>query len=438
MAAPEFIGQCDGINNVSRGVCKKLPVMKILVISAAYPPMHAGEATNTYHLCRQLAARDVEVHVLTSVGNVGTDDVKIQVHPLMQNWNWSELIRVRSFLKGCAPDAVFLMYIGLMYKFHPMVTFLPTLCKRLLPRVPFVTRYESAFVGADPSKTGFASRAFRKLMVRWAGTKDVAYSSGTLLRDSDAVIALCERHRAMLVNEWPPVGDKMKLIPPPPNLFIASNERGIARARGRKRLGLAPDEFVVTFFGYLYPIKGVDTLLRAFAIVSAQRPEARLLFIGGKVGLEVEGGASYFDEMQALAKELHVEGRTIWTGAFKSEEEEASLYLHASDVCVLPFLEGVQLNNSSFASMVAHGLPIIVTRGPMMDKPFVHGENVLTCEPKDPHAVASLLLEVMDHAHLRLRLQAGALKLADEWFSWDKAMEKTLAALRPGLSAKGV
>ena len=412
--------------------------MKVLVISAAYPPMHAGEATNTYHLCRQLAARDVEVHVLTSVGNIGTDDIGVTVHPVMQNWNWSELIRVRSFLKGCAPDAVFLMYIGLMYKFHPMVTFLPTLCKRLLPHVPFVTRYESAFVGADPSKAGLVSRAFRKLMVRWAGTTHVAYSSGTLLRDSDAVIALCERHRAMLVNEWPPVGEKIKLIPPPPNLFIASNEGGIARARGRKRLGLTPDEFIVTFFGYLYPIKGVDTLLRAFALVSAQRPEARLLFIGGKVGLDVEGGASYFDEMQALAKELDIDGKTTWTGAFKSEEEEASLYLHASDVCVLPFLEGVQLNNSSFASMVAHGLPIIVTRGPMMDKPFVHGENVLTCEPRDPHAVANLLLEVMDHADLRHRLQAGALRLADEWFSWDTAIERTLAALQSSLSTKGV
>ena len=61
--------------------------MKVLVISAAYPPMHAGEATNTYHLCRQLAARDVEVHVLTSVGNIGTDDIGVTVHPLMQHWN---------------------------------------------------------------------------------------------------------------------------------------------------------------------------------------------------------------------------------------------------------------------------------------------------------------------------------------------------------------
>lgn len=410
--------------------------MKVLVISGAYPPMHAGEATNTYHLCRQLARRGIEVHVLTSVGNMGTADPQIHVHPIMTSWGWTELIRVRTFLKRCAPDAVFLMYIGLMYKYHPMVTFLPTICKKLFPDVPFVTRYESAFVGADPSKTGFLSRVFRKLMVRWAGVRDVVYSSGTLLRDSDSVIALCERHRAMLMEEWPSVGGKVALIPPPPNLYIAANDAGEARRRGRERLGVKPTDFVVTFFGYLYPIKGIETLLRAFATVSAKRPEAKLVFIGGKVDLDVEGGASYFDEMQALAKTLHIDGRTTWTGAFKSDEEDASLLLHASDVCVLPFLEGVQLNNSSFASMVAHGLPIIVTRGPLMDQAFVHGENVLTCEPKDHEGVARLLLEVMDHADLRDRLRAGAFKLAAEWFSWDTATEKTLTALRPRRSNK--
>lgn len=405
--------------------------MKVLVISAAYPPMHAGEATNTYHLCRQLVEHGEDVHVLTSVGNVGTEDSRIHVHPLMQSWGWSELLKVRSFLTHCAPDAVFLMYIGLMYKFHPMVTFLPTLSKKLFPKIPFVTRYESAFVGADPSKSGIVSRLFRKLMVRWAGPSDVAYSSGTLLRDSDWVVALCERHRAMLINEWPPVEKKVALIPPPPNLFLASNVAGVARERGRKRLGVPVTDFVVTFFGYLYPIKGIETLLRAFALVAAQRPATRLLFIGGKVGLDVEGGASYFDEMQALAKDLHIDARAIWTGAFKSEEEDASLLLHASDVCVLPFLEGVQLNNSSFASMAAHGLPIIVTRGPLMDRAIVDQENVLTCKPGDHQEVARLIVQVMDDAELRARLGRGALKLAAEWFSWDMATEKTLAALRP-------
>ncbi|MBV6471727.1 MAG: D-inositol-3-phosphate glycosyltransferase [Nitrospirae bacterium] len=404
--------------------------MKVLVISAAYPPMHAGEATNTYHLCQRLVDRGVEVHVLTSVGNRGTNNGRIHVYPIMREWGWAELLRVRSFIRSCEVDAFFLMYIGLMYKFHPMVTFLPTLCKRLFRDIPFVTRYESAFVGADPSKTSIPARVFRKLMVRWAGPAGVAYSSGTLLRDSDAVIALCERHRAMLTEEWPAAEQKVVLIPPPPNLLIASNEGGGARARGRQRLGLTGQEFVVTFFGYLYPIKGIETLLRAFAIVAEKYSHARLLFVGGKVDLAVEGAGSYFDEMQRLHRTLGLESKTIWTGAFKSEEEEASLYLHASDVSVLPFLEGVQLNNSSFASLIAHGLPVIVTRGPMMDGAFVHGENVLTCAPRDHEGLAELLLQVMNDGDLRTRLQTGALKFAQEWFSWESAVEKTIALMR--------
>ena len=142
--------------------------------------MQAGEATNTYHLCRQLAAREIDVHILTSTGNIGMDEGRVHVHPIIQDWDWPELFRIRAFIKECAPDAVLLMYIGLMYNFHPMVTFLPTLSKRLFPHMPFITRYESAFVGADPSKTGVASRAIRKLMVSWAGAHDVTYSSGTL------------------------------------------------------------------------------------------------------------------------------------------------------------------------------------------------------------------------------------------------------------------
>ena len=40
--------------------------MKLLVISGAFPPMASGEAANTFHLCRRLAAAGVEVHLLTT------------------------------------------------------------------------------------------------------------------------------------------------------------------------------------------------------------------------------------------------------------------------------------------------------------------------------------------------------------------------------------
>lgn len=55
--------------------------MKVLVISAAYPPFYAGEATNALFLCRQLVDRKLDVHVLTSLENVGTGDSGFQSIP---------------------------------------------------------------------------------------------------------------------------------------------------------------------------------------------------------------------------------------------------------------------------------------------------------------------------------------------------------------------
>jgi hypothetical protein len=120
---------------------------------------------SAYYLAKHLAGRGLEVHVLTSQGNLGVGDPEIRIHAIMRNWSWSEVPKLAAFLKANAPDAIVLEYIGLIYGFHPMITFVPTICKRLFRQVPFVSRFESAFVGADPSQTSWLSRAFRKFFV---------------------------------------------------------------------------------------------------------------------------------------------------------------------------------------------------------------------------------------------------------------------------------
>jgi len=87
------------------------------------------------------------------------------------------------------------------------------------------------------------------------------------------------------------------------------------------------------------------------------------------------------------------------------------------------------MNNSTFAAAAAHGLPIISTRGKTLERFFLHEKNVFLCAPRDPEALAAAIQTVMDRPELRTRLASGALKLADEWFSWDTAAERTLAAL---------
>lgn len=410
--------------------------MRILFISAAYPPLQAGEATNAYYLCKHLAERNLDIHVLTSEGNSGNGDARITVHPIMKNWSWGEMPRMSKFLSQNAPDAIVLMYLGLMYHYHPMVTFAATIAKRRLPRTPFVTRFENVALSSDPARTTFLSRSFRKICIKpWAGAADISYSFGTLLRDSSHVIALCKQHQMTLFEESPKAKAITSLIPPPPNIRIALSGGAEARQRQRTKLGVGPDDILIAFLGYIYPAKGVETLLRAFQIVTRKRQHVKLLFIGGKFGLDSDGAGSYVQRMYALNKELGLQGATIWTGEFKAEEEDASLSIQAADIGVFTFVQGVQLNNSSFSSMAAHGLPMIATRGPWLDEPFLHRENVFLCVPNDPEALSDSILQVIDDAALRDRLGKGALKLASEWFSWQRAAERTLSLLRPDSSS---
>ena len=124
--------------------------------------------------------------------------------------------------------------------------------------------------------------------------------------------------------------------------------------------------------------------------------------------------------------------RTIWTGHCEPEAEDASLYLHAADLCVLPFDGGVRLNNSSIAVAATHALPIITTQGDMLEAPFLDGENVRLCPPNDPRAMSAVIMELIDNPAMRDHLRAGAAQLAASQFSWDRVIDSTTAVLGSG------
>ena len=95
-------------------------------------------------------------------------------------------------------------------------------------------------------------------------------------------------------------------------------------------------------------------------------------------------------------------------------------------VGVLPFDEGVTLNKSSLAAVAAHGLPIITTKGAVLESVFKDESNVLLCRPKEPEKLAQAIERVLGSPGLRQTLQRGALDLANDWFSWDRAVERTI------------
>jgi polysaccharide biosynthesis protein PslF len=417
-----------GLRALSRGQSYRPPRarerMRVLVISSAFPPMQAGEADHTLHLCEHLAARGLDVHLLTTRREAGPGAQSFEIYPLMRSWSWRDLPRLALRLRRSAPDAVLLFYIGWIYDYQPMITFAATISKALIPRAPFITEFANA-IGAKPEQFSRVARGIRKAVGMWAGARGSDYRYGTLLRDSDRIIILSDLHRATLSQHFPGVDNKSVLITPPPILLIRPEDNGAARKEGRDALGLTDEDFLIAYLGYIYPGKGIETLLKALQSVARERSNARLVVVGGTL----QGFSSYAEEVCRLPEQMGIDDKVIWAGGFSWDSDKASTNLRAADAFVLPIEIGVQMNNSSFAAAAAHGLPIIATRGTDLERQFIHQENIYLCPPKDPEAMASAIKLLMDAPDLRASLGAGALRLAQAWFSWDGVVERTLALL---------
>jgi glycosyltransferase involved in cell wall biosynthesis len=127
-----------------------------------------------------------------------------------------------------------------------------------------------------------------------------------------------------------------------------------------------------------------------------------------------------------LIKELDLEERVHWTGYTRPAQVSAGLL--ATDVCVLPYRDGVSFRRGTLHACLAHGRALVTTR-PAVPLPEVRdGENMLLVQPRDPEGLAEAVTRLSAHAGvpaLRARLEAGAAALAAE-FAWELIARRTL------------
>lgn len=138
----------------------------------------------------------------------------------------------------------------------------------------------------------------------------------------------------------------VRVVPNPVDLDEFTSP--IARGRFRARFGL-PDGSsarLVMFLGKLTPRKRVDVLIRAFA--QLDRCDARLVVAGNDMGAGT--GA------RALAHELGVEARTIFTGLLRGQERLDAL----ADADVLVYPSQDEIFGLVPLESILSGTPVIV------------------------------------------------------------------------------
>ncbi len=363
--------------------------------------MVGGMGGYTKELAKALANFGHRVSVLTSVlGQEGGESFAL--YPRVSKWDFSSWKAILTLINEIEPQILHLQYQAAAYGMHPAINLLPWRFRLIRHRpLLFVTfhdlRVPYLFPKAGPVRRG---------------------AIAALAKGCDGVIVTNVQDEAEargygLEPYLIPIGSNISPRLPP----------GYDREKWRAPWGVK-DKTLLSYFGLLHESKGVEVLFRALARLLEGGERVKLLMVGGKIGASDPTTTDYARRMEVLWRELGLADQLLWTGYV--EDEEVSANLLASDICVLPYKDGVSLRRGSLMAALAHGLPIISTRPSIEVKELMDGENIVLVSPDDVEALVAKIQELAASEGLRRRLGRGAKRLS-EAFSWERIAEETVA-----------
>ncbi|HZU99567.1 MAG TPA: glycosyltransferase family 4 protein [Planctomycetota bacterium] len=176
---------------------------------------------------------------------------------------------------------------------------------------------------------------------------------------------------------------------------------------------------VVLFVGRLDEQKRVGLLVRAFARVIVQAPEARLA---------VAGSGPALDECRALAQTLGIADRVAFLGA----RADVEALQRAASVFVLPSVsEGIP---NALLEALACGTPCVATDIPGTRDLVAHEREALLVPVDDVDALAGAIVRLLRDRELSMRLVAAGRARIESEFEIERVAEQ-YAALFSELAA---
>jgi glycosyltransferase involved in cell wall biosynthesis len=184
-------------------------------------------------------------------------------------------------------------------------------------------------------------------LVRWGNALGRKWIERRVINPCRQIIALSMYTKDKIVRAHRVRADRVRVIPG--GVDLDRFRPAESKARIRRRLGIAPDKFILLTVRNLVPRMGLVNLLAALRLVVNEAPQIDLL-IGG-VGPQ-------YERLQAISRSLELQNHIRFVG-FIPEEDLASYYQMA-DLFVLPTqaLEGFGMATLEALSC---GLPVLGT-----------------------------------------------------------------------------
>ncbi len=174
--------------------------------------------------------------------------------------------------------------------------------------------------------------------------------------------------------------------------------------------GLEPGKYILNHGG-IDIRKNLDRLTRAFAKVTSEMPELKLVIAGENEGMR--------KDLEKLAKNLKIENSVVFPD-YVEEETLWSLIRQASCICYPSLIEGF---GGPVLEGFAAGVPVITSNTSSL--PEVAGEAALLVNPENEDEIAQAIMKVTGEKETRDKLIKKGKERVKQ-FSWEKTAEEVV------------
>ena len=243
---------------------------------------------------------------------------------------------------------------------------------------------------------------------------------GEIMRFADRLIAATPLEKNQMTWLYGANPEKISIVPPGVDLnrFKPMNQR-----EAREYLGVPADDSMILFVGRIQPLKGIDILMRALALVQKREPALTknicVSIIGGDPNPDSEIEQAEFERLEVLRAELGMSDLVTFLGA--KDQDTLVYYYSAAEIVVVPS------HYESFGLValeaMACGTPVIASDVGGLSFSIEDGYNGYRVPDRDPQALADKIILLLKHRVLRDQLGEQA-RAWVERYSWVNIAEE--------------
>jgi len=243
-----------------------------------------------------------------------------------------------------------------------------------------------------------------------------------LMQKSDRIVAATQAELAQL--QWLHRADTKRIRVIPPGVDT-THFYPIPKDEALEFIGTPAKYCMLLYVGRIEPLKGIDTLFEAMAILKREgfldiNPLC-LAIIGGDPQVSREEMSSEMERLHSLQESLGIGDLVTFLG--RRAQDTLQYYYSAAEIVVVPS------HYESFGMValeaMACGTPVIASETGGLAFLVKHGETGFHVPAADPNALANQLKELMMDEILRARVGKQAAVYAKE-FSWSIIADQIL------------